>query len=192
MPSLHAKWSHLNAPLWHIVHVNKNYTLPFHLTDSPFLCHFLFPSIQKMFDFSARSILLFSHFIFCWKGHSICVNSRFGERKFHMVNYMYVAMYSRRRIRLSHLLGQKLAMVFSEYTKQRILFHQAKSYRAPTITHKLRDEGIVVSRRGVSYFLSQVDKTCTTARCPLYIHKLTLLLYLLLTRFQHHLPGHLL
>ena len=82
-------------------------------------------------------------------------------------------------------------MVFSEYTKRRIPFHQAKGYRAPTVTDKLRDEGIVVNRKGVSDFLSQVEKTCSTARCPLYIHKLTLLLYLLLTRFQHHSPGHL-
>ena len=57
-------------------------------------------------------------------------------------------------------------MVFSKYTKRRILFYQAKGYRAPTITDKLRDEGIVVSRKGVSDFLSRVEKTCSTARRP--------------------------
>ena len=82
-------------------------------------------------------------------------------------------------------------MVFSEYTKRRILLHQAKSYCLPTIADKLRDEGIVVSMRGVNNFLSQVEETCSTARCPLYIHKLALFLYLMLTCFQCHSPGHL-
>ena len=81
--------------------------------------------------------------------------------------------------------------VFSEYTKRRILLHQAKGYRAPTIADKLQDEGIVVSRKGVSDFLSRVEKTCGTARHPLYIHKLTLLVYFLLTCFQHCSSGHL-
>ena len=48
-------------------------------------------------------------------------------------------------------------MVFSEYTKRRILFHQAKGCRASTIVDKLRDEGIIVSRKGVSDFLSRVE-----------------------------------
>ena len=61
------------------VRVNKNYTLPFRRTDRPFPFHFLFPSVQHTFDFSACSISLFSPFIFCGKGHSVCVNSRFGE-----------------------------------------------------------------------------------------------------------------
>ena len=59
-----------------------------------------------------------------------------------------------------------LAMVFSEYTKRRILFYQAKGYRSPTIADKLRDEGIIVSRKGVSDFLSRVEKTCSTSRRP--------------------------
>ena len=57
-------------------------------------------------------------------------------------------------------------MVFSTYIKRRILFHHANGYHAPTIADKLRDEGIVVSRKGVSDFLSRVEKTCSTARRP--------------------------
>ena len=160
--------------------------------DRTFLFHFLFSSIQHPFDFSACSVSLFNPFILCGKGHSIWVNSCFGERKFHVINYMYVATCSHTRIWLSHLLGRTLAMmVFSEYTKRRILFHQAKGYCATTVADKLRDEDIVVCRKGVSEFLSRVQKTCSTARRPLYIHKLTLLLYLLLTRFQHRSPRHL-
>ena len=119
---------------------------PFRLTDCPFLFHFFFPFVKHMFDFSARSISLFSPFIFCWEGH-------------------FVHLDSRRRIRLSQLLRRTLAMVFREYAKRRILFHQAKGYHAPTIADKPRDKGIVVSRKGVSDFLSRVEKTCSTTRC---------------------------
>ena len=44
-----------------------------------------------------------------------------------MVNYMYVATCSHRRIRLSQLLGQTLVLVFSEYTKRRILSIKLKA-----------------------------------------------------------------
>ena len=57
-------------------------------------------------------------------------------------------------------------MVFSTYIKRRILFHHANGYHAPTITDKLRDEGIVVSQKGVSNFLLQVEQTCSTTRHP--------------------------
>ncbi len=43
-------------------------------------------------------------------------------------------------------------MVFDDYTKQRILFF-FQSYRAPTISWRLEDEGIFVSRRGVVKFI---------------------------------------
>lgn len=57
-------------------------------------------------------------------------------------------------------------MVFSDYTKRRILFYRARGYRSPTIANKLQDEGIVVSRRGVSDFLLRVNQTCSTTRRP--------------------------
>ena len=61
---------------------------------------------------------------------------------------------------------RELAMVFNDYTKRRILFYHAKGYRAPTITTRLGEEGIVVSRRGVSDFLLCVETTGSIARRP--------------------------
>ena len=87
------------------VRVYKKYTFPFRLMYRSFSFDFLFPFVQHTFDFSVRSVSLFSPLIFCEKGHSICVNSCFGEQKFHVVNYMYVAMSSCKKIRLSQLLG---------------------------------------------------------------------------------------
>ncbi len=55
-------------------------------------------------------------------------------------------------------------MVFNDYTKQRILIFHSHGYRAPTITRKLQDEGITVSRRGVAKFLSRFWETGTTRR----------------------------
>ena len=52
-------------------------------------------------------------------------------------------------------------MVFNDYTKRTILF-----YHAPTITARLGEEGIVVSRRGVSDFLLHVETTGSIARRP--------------------------
>ena len=57
-----------------------------------------------------------------------------------------------------------VAMVFSEYTKKRILFYSSKGQRAPTIAKLLEKEGIVVSRRGVDAFLNRVQQTGTIAR----------------------------
>ena len=57
-------------------------------------------------------------------------------------------------------------MVFSEYTKKRILFFHRKGYKAPKIATKLLEEGIEVSRRGVSDFLVRVKETGDIARRP--------------------------
>ena len=45
-------------------------------------------------------------------------------------------------------------MVFSEDTKRRTLFHEAKGYNVLIIADKVRDKGIVVSKKGVNDFLS--------------------------------------
>ena len=42
-----------------------------------------------------------------------------------------------------------LRMVFSDYTKRRILFYHTKGYYAPTIVGLLQKEDIQVSRRSV-------------------------------------------
>ena len=62
--------------------------------------------------------------------------------------------------------ARELEMVYNDYTKRRILFFHAKGYRAPTITKRLSNEGIVVSRQGVSSFLARVEKTGSIGRRP--------------------------
>jgi transposase len=57
-------------------------------------------------------------------------------------------------------------MVYTEYTKKRIVFYHAKGYKAPTIAKLLLDEGIEVSQRGVSNFLVRVEQTGSVARRP--------------------------
>ena len=57
-------------------------------------------------------------------------------------------------------------MVYNEYTKRRILFFHAKGFCAPTITKRLGNEGIIVSRQGVSNFLTRVEKTGSIGRRP--------------------------
>lgn len=63
-------------------------------------------------------------------------------------------------------MGVKFGMVFSEYTKRRILFYEVKGYHALKIMKLLEWEGIVASKRGVSAFLSCVQKTGSIGRCP--------------------------
>ena len=57
-------------------------------------------------------------------------------------------------------------MVFTEYTKKRILFYHAKGHHAPKIAKLLEEEGVVVSRRGVHAFLVRVQQTGDIARRP--------------------------
>ena len=57
-------------------------------------------------------------------------------------------------------------MVFDDYTKQRILFWLFEGYRAPTISRRLENEGIFVSRRGVSKFIKRYLSTGTIGRQP--------------------------
>ena len=57
-------------------------------------------------------------------------------------------------------------MVFSDYTKRRILYHHAQGHRAPTIVKLLQDEGLVTSRRGVYAFLLRMQETGGISRCP--------------------------
>ena len=57
-------------------------------------------------------------------------------------------------------------MVFDDYTKQRILTFFFLRHRAPTVASLLEDEGIRVSRRGVSKFLKRYLATGTILRWP--------------------------
>ena len=56
-------------------------------------------------------------------------------------------------------------MVFTEYTKRRILCHHADGKSAPTIVKLLAEEGITASRRGVYAFLIRSERTGSIARC---------------------------
>lgn len=44
-------------------------------------------------------------------------------------------------------------MVFTEYEKRRMVFLASKGFKAPTIVQLLKEEGMVMSRRGVDKFL---------------------------------------
>ena len=58
-------------------------------------------------------------------------------------------------------------MVFSSYVKQRILSHDSRGLRPPTIAKiPLEEEGIKVSRKGILKFLSRYRLTDTVCRQP--------------------------
>ena len=57
-------------------------------------------------------------------------------------------------------------MVFNLYVKQRILFYHSEGFRAPTITQKLRKEGIIVSRRGVGKVITRYYLSGNISRRP--------------------------
>ena len=57
-------------------------------------------------------------------------------------------------------------MVYSEYTKLRILHFHAQGCRPPAITKWLEREGIAVSRRGVAKFITRFLRRGTIARQP--------------------------
>ena len=58
-------------------------------------------------------------------------------------------------------------MVFSEYKKQRILFHYLRGkHKAPTIAKLLRSEGFSASRQGVAEFLKRYESRGTIERKP--------------------------
>ena len=57
-------------------------------------------------------------------------------------------------------------MVYSDYTKLRILYFHAQGYRPPAIKKHLLAEGIVASRRGVAKFLDRSLRRGNIARLP--------------------------
>jgi len=58
-------------------------------------------------------------------------------------------------------------MVFSEYTKLRILYLWTLQYNPPAIAAALEGEGITVSSRGVAKFIQRYIKTGKTAICSI-------------------------
>lgn len=57
-------------------------------------------------------------------------------------------------------------MVYSSYTKQRIVYYYRKGYRAPTICQLLQKEQISTTRVGIAKFLDKYEETGSIARAP--------------------------
>ena len=57
-------------------------------------------------------------------------------------------------------------MVFTAYTKRRILLYHGQGFCAPTIAELLEDEGIIVSRSGVAKFVSRVTACTRRPQAP--------------------------
>ena len=57
-------------------------------------------------------------------------------------------------------------MVFSDYIKQRILYHYAKGNKALTIAKLLQEEQLKASRVGIAKFIKYFEDTGTIARRP--------------------------
>ena len=57
-------------------------------------------------------------------------------------------------------------MVYTDYIKQRILYHHALGHKAPTIEKLLREEKLKASRVGIDKFLKHYREMGTIARKP--------------------------
>ena len=57
-------------------------------------------------------------------------------------------------------------MVFSDYTKQRIVFYYNQGLKPPTISSLLDQKGIKVSRRGILKFLTNYRSSGSICRRP--------------------------
>lgn len=57
-------------------------------------------------------------------------------------------------------------MVYSWYTKKRIIYYYERGYRAPSIASLLLEEDIVASRVGISKLISKYRETGTIVRRP--------------------------
>ena len=55
-------------------------------------------------------------------------------------------------------------MVYSTYTRQRILHHYLEGHKAPTIARLLREEGVKASRVGIAKFVSKYEETGSIGR----------------------------
>ena len=60
----------------------------------------------------------------------------------------------------------KVDMVFSDYTKQRIVFYYQQGLKAPSIASRLSEEGITASRVGIFKFLKSYCSSASIARRP--------------------------
>ena len=55
-------------------------------------------------------------------------------------------------------------MVYTDYIQQKILYHQLKGYKAPTIAKLLQEEQLKASRVGIAKFLKHYEDIGTIVR----------------------------
>ena len=106
-------------------------------------------NVQRPFNCRVTSVLLKRPF----RSRSIAVQLPF----YNDYNFILLKRPFRSRSR-----SVQPSMVFTAYTKRRILLYHGQGLCAPTIAKLLEDEGIIVSRRGVAKFILRVS-------CEVYI-----------------------
>ena len=63
-------------------------------------------------------------------------------------------------------LYKALRMVYSWYTKKRIIYYYEQGHRAPLIARLLLEEDIVASRVGIAKLIGRYKRSGTIVRCP--------------------------
>ena len=63
-------------------------------------------------------------------------------------------------------LYKALRMVYSWYTKKRIIYYYEQGHRAPSIARLLLEEDIVASRVGIAKLIGRYKRSGTIVRCP--------------------------
>ena len=79
--------------------------------------------------------------------------------------HMY-SVYSQVRNVQHRFFSCNMMMMFTEYTKQRILFWFSEGRNLPTISRLLCEEGVVASRQGILKFLRCYKESGTIVRRP--------------------------
>ena len=112
-------------------------------------------NVQRPFNCRVTSVLLKRPF----RSRSVPVQLTFNCRATSVLYYNFILL---KRPFRSRSRSFQPSMVFTAYTKRRILLYHGQGLCAPTIAKLLEDEGIIVSRRGVAKFILRVS-------CEVYI-----------------------
>ena len=104
-------------------------------------------NVQRSFNCRVTSVLLKRPF------HSRSINVQLPCNFVLYYNFILLKRPFRSRSR-----SVQPSMVFTAYTKRRILLYHGQGLCAPTIAKLLEDEGIIVSRRGVAKFILRVSR----------------------------------
>ena len=108
--------------------------------------------VQLTFNCRVTSVLLKRPF----RSRSVPVQLTFNCRATSVLYYNFNLL---KRPFRSRSRSVQPSMVFTVYTKRRILLYHGQGLCAPTIAKLLEDEGIIVSRRGVAKFILRVKAT---------------------------------